>query len=448
MNEAQALIDNEQYADALVLLNSELDANPNNMTALFQIGEVLLKTDRLGLAFNIYRILATEASNRSEVWNNLGRCLQTRQHAKQAEEYFRKALELDPQSAAAMINIAVMCVNEGRAEEAIKWASRALEIDSTSRQAIDALSMAKLQIEDWSGWDDYEKSEGPPFRESRQYCIPQEKEWQGEFDKTVVLYREQGLGDEILFSSCFQETIDRSKKVIVDCDARLQGLFQRSFPKADIYGTGYDKTVEWPKKYKIDSSAPFGRLPKFFRRRSEDFPGGAFLTACPLRRKAMRAMLDEFKGLKIGLAWNGGKRQDSVTIADSDYRSLSLRNLAPLMSAEHTYISLEYKPCQEEIDASGLEVQNFPWITLSKDYDDTAALVAELDLVIAVPTTVVHLAGALGTSCYTIIPEFPNWRFAGDMIWHDSVKLFKGIRPLKRFLRHEIRRDNPGRTGT
>ena len=437
MNKAQELIDAEQYSEALSLLNDTLDDNPDDLTALFQIGEVLLKTDRIGLAANIYHYLTTK-TQRSEVWNNLGRCYQRRESSDEARRCFEMALKLDPDSPHARINLGVLDVNEGRPESAKQHALEALEIMPESRQAIDVLSMAKFHLRDWSGWDDHLHSEGPPFRIMRQYCVPQEQEWMGEPGKTVVIYREQGLGDEILYASCVNEAISLSKKVVLDVDSRIAMLFRRSFPEADIYGTGYLSEIQWTKRYQIEASAPIGRIPGFFRRKDSDFPGTPYLTACPHRKTAYRAMLDALgPGLKIGLAWTGGKRSDSVTRSDSDYRSLNAELLKPLLRQENHYISLEYR--DNQIDG----VHHWPWITQSQDYDDTAALVDELDYIIAVPTTVVHLAGALGTPCYCLTPEHPNWRFGlkGEMLWHKSVKLFrdqgnwrKTIKRLEAFL--------------
>jgi hypothetical protein len=262
----------------------------------------------------------------------------------------------------------------------------------------------------------------------------------GEPGKTVVIYREQGLGDEILYASCVQEAIDISRKVILDVDKRLVGLFTRSFPQADVYGTGHSTDIGWAKDYTIDYSAPIGRIPGFFRRNDQDFTGKPYLKACPLRKKAYRSMLDSLgEGKKVGIAWTGGKRADSTGISDSDYRSLSLKDLSPLIQDGNHYISLEYK-WSPEIAHSGLKIREWPWITQSQDYDDTAALVDELDYIIAVPTSVVHLAGALGKTCYCLAPEFPNWRFGleGEMLWHESVKMFRGkerVNHLRNFLR-------------
>lgn len=449
MNQAQKLIDAEQYQEALALLNDTLDDNPDDLTALFQIGEVLLKTDRIGLAANIYRYL-TLKTQRSEVWNNLGRCYQRRESSEKARECFNMALQFDPDSPYARINMAVMDVNEGQPERAKRYSLEALEKLPNSRQAIDSLAMAKFHLRDWSAWDDYLSSEGPPFRIMRQYCVPSEQEWMGEPDKTVVIYREQGLGDEILYASCVQESIELCKQVILDVDKRLVGLFRRSFPLADVYGTGYQTDIDWPEAYQIDASAPIGRIPGFFRRRDTDFIGAPYLKACPYRKTAYRAMLDSLgPGLKVGLAWTGGKKRDSVTRSDSEYRSLDPELLMPLLRHENHYISLEYRDNQIE------GVHHWPWITQSQDYDDTAALVDELDYIIAVPTTVVHLAGALGTPCFCLTPEFPNWRFGlkGEMLWHDSVKLFrnqgnwrKTIKRLRQYI--ETRYHHTRRTGT
>ena len=454
MNDIQSLIDNEKYQDALILANDKLDENPNDLTTLFQLGEIFLRLDKLGLAYNVYKYLSIQAPERPEIWNNLGRCVQTRKGSPEARKYFEKSLSLDPDNASALINLAVLDVNEGNPKRAVEFSARALKTLPSSRQARDVLSMAKLAVHDWSGWLDYRHSEGPPFRNLRQYKEPSEPEWNGEPDKTVVIYREQGLGDEILFGSCLPEAIKISKKVIIDCDPRMVGLFKRSYPEADVYGTGYSTDITWDKKYQIDASCPMGRLPLFFRKRDEDFikTQGKYLNPCPLRKKAYKEMLKDFPGLKIGLAWNGGKRADSITADDSEYRSLRLTDLSPLIQEGNTYISLEYKSATEEIQKSGLPVLDWPWITESKDYDDTAALVSNLDYIISVPTTVVHLAGALNVPVYCLTPQYSNWRFGHkDMIWHKSVKIFrnqgdcKTIYQLRDYL--ETRYHSASRTG-
>jgi len=424
MNEAQRLISEGNYQEALVLVNKTLDRNPDDLGSLFQFGEIMLHTDRIGIAANIFRYLANK-TNKSQAWNNLGRCFQNRRYADRAITYFKKALRLDPKSYAAMTNLAIMYVNNGNPELAKEYAEKALEIGKETGMmgaAHDALAMAKLHLHDFTGWDDFLHAEGPPFRKLRQYCVPGEEEWMGEPGKTVVIYREQGLGDGIFFAECLQDAINVSKQVILDVDERLVGLFARSFPDAVVFGTGNSSDISWPRNFPITHSAPIGRLPMFFRRSLSDFSGKPYMKADPVRKAAYRAALDSLgPGPKVGIAWTGGKEGTSDQNAERENRCLSLKEIEPLFLDGHHYISLQYNG-----NESHPRIIEWPWITRTQDYDDTAALVDELDYIIAVPTTVVHLAGALGKTCYCLTPEFHNWRFAGDMIYHESVKLFKG----------------------
>lgn len=443
---AQELIDKGEYVEAWKLLDGVLDDNPEDQAALFLIGNILLKINKLGLGYNIFKYLSTLAPNRPEIWSNLGRSLQTMDRSQEAEEYFKKSLSLDKDNFAALNNLAVIYLNTGRPEQALHYSNLALKIKPEDRDGLAARGMAKLQLHDYAtGWDDYDWSIGNDFRKVRIYRQPEEPIWEGEPNQTVVVFREQGFGDEILFSCCIPDMIKTCKKVIIDCDPRLEGMFKRNFPEVDVYGTGYDKDLKWPKDYEIDASLPIGGLPRFFRRTRESITGEKFLEACPKRRIQYRALLDSLgPGKKIGLAWNGGKHIANIMVKDEAMqRSVKLKDLAPLIVPGNHYISLEYKPSQKEIDESGLPVHEFSWATLSRDYDDTAALVSELDYVISVATTMVHLCGALGVECYCLTPTYPNFRFSnqGPMIWHKSVHLFRNrdnwakvIRTLKSYL--------------
>jgi hypothetical protein len=127
--------------------------------------------------------------------------------------------------------------------------------------------------------------------------------------------------------------------------------------------------------------------------------------------------LDKLPGRKIGIAWTGG-----VHSTRTKDRSLTLENLKPLLSLPGiTWVSLEYKG-----DAVP-EIIHWPVLTQSKDYDDTASLVAELDHVVSVTTTVALLCGAMGKPCDVLVPQHPTWHWAeyGDMPWYDCLRLWR-----------------------
>jgi hypothetical protein len=171
---------------------------------------------------------------------------------------------------------------------------------------------------------------------------------------------------------------------------------------------------------------------KFLRLKDEDFPGEPYLRACPQMRKAMRGLLDGIGNQpKIGIAWTGGTERSR-----KQFRCKTLEDLTPLLRTQGvTWVSLQYKDCAEEIkeykDRRGINIHHFPWVTEAKDYDYTAALVAELDLVIGVPTSVIQLAGGLGKEAWAMVPEITGWLYNRDKyVWANSVKIFRN-RPVK-----------------
>jgi len=237
---------------------------------------------------------------------------------------------------------------------------------------------------------------------------------------TVVVSGEQGIGDEILYASCIPDLV-ATNKVLIDCDPRLTGLFARSFPTCEVYGTRFKKETPLLDNHDPDFQLSMGGLPRFFRNSEEAFPGTAYLTADPERRIQWRALFDSFPGKTIGLAWQGG-----LINTEKHLRSFDLDTFAPLFDLPHTFISLEY----DEPDLKGYPVRHFGRaVNKGVDYDDTMALIAELDLVICVTTTAVHAAGSLGVECWCLTPKYPSYRFHldGDIPWHNSVELVRQV---------------------
>lgn len=402
--------------EALRLCNEVLNEDFNNDAALFISGYIMMQAERFGLAYNLYRRCAELRPNQSEIYNNMGMCLDD-DDPEEAMKCFNKALALSPNNHHAMINKALMHLKRGEPEKCIALCNNALLIDSGSVAAVDNRSQARLMLRQWrEGWEDYRWSLGGKHRSSRDYGVP---EWSGE-PGTVVVYREQGLGDEILFSSCIPDLM-KTNQVVIDCDSRLSGAFARSFG-VPAYGTGFSAKTPLVDDHHIDYQISMGSLPRFFRNSEESFPGNAYLVADPHRRLQWRSLLDTFPGRKIGIAWSGG-----LNNTGKKGRSIGIDDFAPMFNGKDTFISLEYKkPNQDDLD----KYEIIHWdraVNRGVDYDETLALVAELDLVISVTTTVVHAAGAVGTECWCLVPKYPSFRFhlSGEMPWHKSVKLIR-----------------------
>jgi ADP-heptose:LPS heptosyltransferase len=211
----------------------------------------------------------------------------------------------------------------------------------------------------------------------------------------------------------------------------LTGLFKRSFPKADVYGTRFvteGPELSWINDYTIEARAAFSSLPKYYRQKKEDFPGTAYLTADPERRLQWKSLFDTLgKRPKIGIAWTGGSKKTG-----SQRRRLTLEMLLPILSQDCTFISLEYKNRDKEIKEfqkkHGIKIHHWNRAVDTYDYDDTAGLVAELDMVIGINTAVLHLAGGLGIKTLALIPEWPIWVWGhkGDSVpWSKDLKIFR-----------------------
>lgn len=277
------------------------------------------------------------------------------------------------------------------------------------------------QFED--GWKDYEtRFEAVPPRRN----LPNIPRWKGTDlnDERLLVICEQGIGDQIMFASCIPDLISRAKRCTIECAPKLTELFRRSFPQATVLAAT-EASPTYPKD-DAEFAIPIGSLPGIFRRRIDDFPHhSGYLTADSKRRQRWRTRLDELgPELKVGIAWRGGTPTTRAT-----RRSIALAQLDPILTARNVKcVSLDHTAHEFEVCEIQHRLGNVlhVWKDAIENYDETAALVSELDLVISVQTAVVHLAGALGKPAWVLVPSVPEWRYMQtgmEMPWYPSVRL-------------------------
>lgn len=263
------------------------------------------------------------------------------------------------------------------------------------------LCHANLCLRDynWEGWG---------FREPRDLIIPDIAPWwNGEEVENLLILGEQGLGDEILFASMFNEV--KAKNITVECDKRLVPVFSRSFPHIEFIGRTHFVEGEWgtddswSEGREFDAQTLMGDLPTWYRRSKEDFPLGL--------GKYLEAEVDSRYLGMTGYSWIG--RQGSAKLKPSE-----------------SGLSLQYGVD----DHLGMPS---PAIDLKDDIDGLFSVIAGLDKVISVPTTVVHIAGSLGIPVEVVMPKKGkdhggfgnisnalNWRFHDyGSDWHPSVRI-------------------------
>lgn len=429
----------KQYCDAgdfesawniaqMMLAEKPKEANPSILASY-----VLWKMEKHPLAYQLAVRGTQMAPHEAASWINLGMTAHEIWEVEESEEAYKTALRLAKNAAErgmVTMNLSALYIDTGRFVEAEKYARESLKIKESPKAKAN-LGFGLLGQRKWEGWDWYSYSLGLNSRLAMQYN--DEKPWDGSKGKTVVFYGEQGLGDEISFSSMLPEAARDCKKVIVDCHPKLEGLFKRSFPQVKVYGTRNTKAgegVQWDEEdWKLDASLALGELGKFYRKTDESFTGEPFLVADPDRRVMWRTLFDKKKKPVIGIAWSGG-----IAKTGRKFRTLTLEGLKPLLeSVDAHWVSLQYKDAAKEIAEfkkknPGIDLMQYPWATLTPDYDDTAALVAELDLVISVDTAVIHLAGALGKECWVMLHALSQWRYG---VFGDLKPFYKSVDVVK-----------------
>jgi hypothetical protein len=231
-------------------------------------------------------------------------------------------------------------------------------------------------------------------------------------DKTIVVYGEQGLGDEILFASALEDLIERAGRVIIDCHPRLEAIMRRSFPGCTVYPTRKDMTITWPREDRPDRMMAMGSLFHHFRRDGK-FPKRAYLKPDPELVADYRRMLEDLgPGPYVGVGWMGGAKSTRY-----DLRSTKLGHLNHLFDLPAQWVSLQYTSEAagkvHRFNQSVGETRVIHWddVVRGYDYAETLALLEALDHVIVPNTTVVHACGAIGKSCWTFTPKACAWRY-------------------------------------
>jgi Tfp pilus assembly protein PilF len=408
------LIAKKEPDDAAKLVQKLLDEDPNDGVALNFYGLIHLEASHNTEAYQFFRRALQERPDFATIWLNFGLAAHELNRNDEAIKAYLKAADIDNNFIKAYVNAAAIFIEESRWDDAEKSCNIALDIDPENSMAQKNLAHVYLAKHKWKeGWAYWEKSLGSKFR--KEWSYGNEPRWDGSKLKAVVIYGEQGLGDEIMYASCIPDAIKDCKKVIIDCDPRLAKLFKRSFPKADVYGTRRDAHPEWLKTARIDARAAMASLPSIYRNSDESFPGTPYLKADPELRKMWRALFDSYSKPVYGLTLKGGSK-----ITGIDRRTIEPEQFSPLFAKDAIFVSLEY---MEEVNHP--KIKNFHWATQKGvDFDLTASLIAELDAVIGINTTAHLAADALGVPTHTIVPTCHDFRHEGPNLWSKTNKSY------------------------
>jgi len=427
-------LDEDRLDDAVPALSKAMDLGAPGARAQAALGAACLKMGQVTEAVGWLRKALRSNPDHAPAHSNLGYAL-----FKQLEEYeegawhIQRAVELAPGDIAAQCNLMMVLQHQNRAAEALAVADRVLHASPDLTEARVNRALIRLKHGELAqGWDDYEARRALPG-EDRGADMPW-PDWDGTSleGRAIFLYGEQGLGDEIMFASCIPDVLARARRCVVECRPKLESLFRRSFPRARVIPTEAWRHDRELLSQPPDVKIPMGSLPRFLRRRPADFPRHTgYLRADAARIAAWDRRLRALPGRrKVGISWRGG-----LSTTRRSVRSIPLADWRALLAIPGVdFVSLQYADPSGEIEAFAGEpnVTVHHWPEAIEDYDDTAALVSALDLVVSVQTAVVHLAGALGKPVWALIPHVPEWRYGATgetMPWYPSARLLRQQRP-------------------
>jgi tetratricopeptide (TPR) repeat protein len=416
--------------------DSVINKRDNQDVLLFYIASTHMKRGHDALSELLFKEAIKLRPNFVEAINNLGYINKQQGLREEAKKHFEKVLQLietsehtvdDKEKSDYVTNLGSLYIANGTPNKAIEILNKAIELNPDNIVAKWNRSLANLELGDYEkGFSEYDFGDRTERCKERYYGDPSIPFWDGTPGQTVVVYGEQGIGDELMFASMLPD-IMKDCRVIFDAHPRLANMFRQTFPKIPIYGTRKAKELKWPKFHKIDAKIAIGSLGKFYRKNLSDFPQAPYLKADSLLFDKISLHLNKALGVGrpvIGISWQGGTKNTGV-----NNRIIPLEKWVPLFEAlDADFISLQYTDTAvDEIkafeDKYPYKIHHFQEYV--DDYDLTAALVTYLDMVISVPQSVVHLAGALATPTFQFCPKKALWQmgvYGQDMPWYSSVK--------------------------
>jgi tetratricopeptide (TPR) repeat protein len=446
-----------RHPEALACFDAAIAINPHSANTWFNRGNSLKDLKCFQDALISYDQALAISPNDAEIHNNRGVSLQALKYLELALESFEKALALHFSYAQAHYNRGMVLQDLGRFEDALASFDLAIRLNPNYLEArnnrglvlqdinrledalasFDAALAIKPDYPDgcWNkglllillgqyreGWALYEwRWKTSSYLQARQFSAPL---WLGQESlagKTIFVYPEQGFGDFMQFCRYIQPLESRGAHVVLEVPRPLFGLVSSMGGNFTMVERGAESGVEL---IDVDFQCPIMSLPLAMQTEVDAIPASIpYLFAHDEKRVAWETRLGPKHKARIGLVWTG-----SASHKNDHNRSLGVDRLAPILA-----LPLEFHCLQKELRPKDSEtLESFPQIhqhlDALNDFSDTAALIAQMDLVISVDTSVAHLAGAMGKKTWILLPFMPDYRWMlnrSDSPWYPNATLFR-----------------------
>jgi tetratricopeptide (TPR) repeat protein len=422
------LQDRGEIDEAAAAFERCLAARPDHADALVNLCLARRSQGRLDDAVSCGESALALRPDSAEAANNLGLALDNLGRVADAILQFRRALALRPDYAEAHNNLGLALRQAGRIEAALGQFDRALALRSDDAEAHLNQAMVRLLAGDYKGgWAQYEwrwrsRQLG---RDWRDYGVAR---WDGSAGdgRRILVWAEQGLGDTLQFCRYATRLAEIGWRVVLAVPPPLIRLLRRLDGVERVIASGEAVAPS------IDCHCPMMSLPHLFGTEIATIPAAMpYLRPDPADVATWAGRLEAAglgrTGLRVGLVWAGNPRRHAPLLALTDARrSVTLETLAPLLAID----GIRFVSLQKDGQAGAARlIDPMPAV---EDFADTAALVAALDLVIAVDTSTLHLAGAMGKPVWLLNRYDTCWRWLqdrGDSPWYPTLRQFRQQAP-------------------
>ncbi len=413
----------DYFEQAIEINNKHVDSYNN-------LGACLLELEKLNEAHKVFKDAYEIDTNNTNTLINLGNVLSLQDNILEAIKIYNKALDLAPNNQEILSNIAICYCRENKEKEAKVYYDKAIKINPYDYKLKYAYCTLQLKLNKFSkSWDLFDS----------RLLIEKNKVKLNNFElvknnlfgnlkvnpkNKLLILREQGIGEEILFSSIYQEMIDNFRNIKIEADKRLVSVFNRSFQDDIFVEDGYYSKNS--KMSEFDNVIYAGSMIKFFRKRKSDFANRKFLIARnDIIDKYKEKLSDYKKKLKVGISWK------SVINIYGNLKSLSVKDFEPLFTSDRLIINLQYGSIEndkEYLSSKNKYLKVFSELDLFNDIEECMGLLKNLDLFITVSNSTAHFAGALGIPTILICPKksstYYYWNTnSGSSIWYKNIKV-------------------------
>jgi tetratricopeptide (TPR) repeat protein len=418
-NRGNTLNSLHRYDDALTSFDRALALRPDLVEALTNRGNALNGLKRYAGALASYdRAIVCQPTHAGAHYNR-GTTLHEMRRYDEALASYDRAIALQPDYPEAFSNRGATLWELKRHDEALASYDHAIALQPEFPEAHWNAASLRLLTGDFDrGWAEYEwrwKYRTMALAK-RNFAQPL---WRGEpiERKTILLHSEQGLGDTIQFCRYVPLVAERGARVILEVDKRLRELMSSLNGAAQVMSAG-DVLPEF------DLHCPLLSLPRAFHTLLETVPSHTpYLHAPTEQLTKWNTRLGPKRGLRVGLIWSGNPAHHR-----DQARSIEFGALTPLLNTGATFFSLQKDIRPDDAAALARRQDVIQVADEFADFSDTAAVMAQLDLIISVDTSTVHLAGALGRPVWILLPYLPDWRWLLDRDtspWYPTARLFR-----------------------